>query len=99
MTEEVPGRMIANFAITNNLEQLIDEPTHLPRDDIATCVDLILTDQPYLFVDSGVIRSPDDKCKHQIIHGKVNFEVPVPPRYVRQMWDYDAANHEAIKMK
>ena len=47
ITEEALGRMIANFAITNNLEQLIDEPTHLPRDDVATCVDLILIDQPY----------------------------------------------------
>ena len=71
MSEEIPGRMIANFANTINLQQLINEPTHLPRGDIATCIDLIFTNQPYLFVDSGVIPSPEDKCKHQIIHGKL----------------------------
>ena len=83
--EEIPGRMIANFANTNNLDQLINEATHLPRENIATCVDLIFTNQPFLFVDSGVISSPDEKCKHQVIHGKVNFEVPVPPKYTRKM--------------
>ena len=97
ITEEIPGRMIANFANTNNLDQLINEPTHLPRGDIATCIDLIFTNQPYLFVDSGVISSPDEKCKHQIIHGKVNFEIPVPPKYVRKMWDFPDGNYDAIK--
>ncbi len=89
--------MIANFASSSDLEQLINEPTHLPRGDIATCIDLILTNQPFLFVDSGVIPSPDERCKHQIIHGKLNFEVPAPPKYTRKMWDYKAANHELIK--
>ena len=96
-TEEIPGRMIANFANTNNLEQLINEPTHLPRGDIATCIDLIFTNQPFLFVDSGVLPSPDEKCKHQIIHGKVNFEVPTPPKYVRKMLDFIGENDDSIR--
>ena len=95
--EEIPGKMIANFANINGLDQLIDGPTHLPRDDIATCIDLIFTDQPFLFVDSGIIPSPDERCKHQLIHGKINLEVPVPPKYMRRMWQYNDGNYEAIK--
>ncbi len=68
MSEEIPGRMIANFANVNNLDQIINEPTHLPREAIATCIDLIFTNQPYLFVDSGVLPSLDKKCKHQVIY-------------------------------
>ena len=97
ITEEIPGRMIANFANTKNLDRLINEPTHLPRGDIATCIDLIFTNQPFLFVDSGVLPSPDEKCKHQIVHGKVNFEVPTPPKYVRRMWDFNNANDDSIR--
>ena len=35
-----------------------------------SCIDLIITDQPNLYVDFGVYSSPDDHCQHQIIHGK-----------------------------
>lgn len=76
--ENTPGRKISDFMLLNRMEQLINEPTHFPRDDIETCIDLILTDQPNLFVHSGVIQSPDPRCKHQIINGKINFSIPCP---------------------
>ena len=75
----MPGEKLSNFMLLSCLEQLISEPTHFPRDDIETCIDLIFTDKPSAFVDSGVIPSPDPKCKHQVIHGTVNFSVPCPP--------------------
>ena len=65
----------------NQMDQIMDEATHFPRDNIETCLDLILTDQPNLFVHSGVIQSPDPNCKHQIINGKINFSIPCPPPY------------------
>ena len=81
----------------NSLEQLIDEPTHFPRDDIATCIDLIFTDQAYAISNSGVIPSPEPKCKHQLIHGMINFCVPCPPPYKRTVWDYDKADVRKIQ--
>jgi exonuclease III len=86
------GRSLSEFMLLNGLEQLINEPTHLPRDEISTCIDLIITDNPYSFVDSGVIPSPDPRLKHQVIHGKINFSVPSPPPYKRKIWEYDKAN-------
>ena len=81
----------------NQMDQIINEPTHFPRENIETCIDLILTNQPNLFVHSGVIQSPDLNCKHQIIHGTLNFSIPCPPPYKRKLWSYSKANTNKIK--
>ena len=91
------GKDLADFCTFNCLEQLIKEPTHIPNDTTQTCIDLILTNQPYLFVDSGVIHSLDPLLKHQIIFGKLNFNVPSPPPYKRKIWDFTLAHTLAIK--
>ena len=95
--ETAAGKKLSDFMMLNSLEQLIDEPTHFPRDDIATCIDLIFTDQAYAISNSGVIPSPDPKCKHQLIHGNIDFCVPCPPPYKRTVWDYDKANVQKIQ--
>ena len=54
---------------SNNLTQLIDQPTNFePRGK--SCVALIITDQPNLLVDYGIHSSLDNNCHHRIIHGK-----------------------------
>ena len=95
--ETMPGEKLSNFMLLSCLEQLIDEPTHFPRDDIETCIDLIFTDKPSSFVDHGVIPSPDPRCKHQVIHGTINFSVPCPPPYKRTIWKYDQADVPSIR--
>ena len=42
------------------LDQIIDEPTHIQRDGIESCIDLILTNQPFalLTVESFRRRIP-----------------------------------------
>ena len=59
---------------------MIDEPTNI-RTTGMSCIDLIITDQPTLFVDFGVHSSLDDHCQHQIIHCKLNISVPLSPPY------------------
>ena len=95
--ETMPGQKLSDFMLLTCFEQLISEPTHFPRDNIETCLDLIFTDKPTCFVDNGVIPSPDPRCKHHIIHGTVNFSVPSPPPYKRKIWKYDKANVPSIK--
>ena len=53
---------------------------------------MIITDQPNLFVDSGVHSSLYAKSHHQIIFGVVNLSVPRPPPYKWTVWEYDNAN-------
>ena len=57
------------------MSQLIDEPTNI-RITGMSCIELIITDQPNLFVDFRVHSSSDNHCQHQIIHGKLNISVP-----------------------
>ena len=88
-----------NDMFTNlGLSQLITEPTHFFRDDCdPSCIDIILTDQPYLVLDSGVRPSLDPTVKHQIIYCKFNFKIPPPPKYKRKIWHYSSANQASIK--
>ena len=95
--ETAAGKNLSDFMLLNCFEQLINEPTHFPRDEIETCIDLILTDKPNALVHSGVIPSPDPRCKHHIINGTINFSVPSPPPYKRKIWKYDRANIPLIK--
>ena len=41
------GRLFNDFLISNNLDQLINEPTHIRDDGSQSCIDLICTDQPF----------------------------------------------------
>ena len=42
--ENSEGGAFGDFVITNNLAELINEPTHLRDDGSQSCVDLICTD-------------------------------------------------------
>ena len=81
-----------------NLQQIINEPTHFFRDDCnPSCIDIILTDQPNLVMNSGVRSSLDPTVKHQITFCKLNFKIPPPPKYKRKIWHYNRAQSEQIK--
>ena len=74
------GIALNEFVESNDLAQLIDQTTNIEPRGIS-CVDLIITDQPNLFVDFGIHPSLDNCCHHQIIHGEVNLSVRSPPPY------------------
>ena len=37
------------------------------------------------------------KYHQNIIHGKIDIRVPLPPVYIREVWDYNKVNVENIK--
>ena len=37
-----------------------------------------------------------DECHHNAIFRELNFKMPLPPTYKRQMWDYEKANGECV---
>ena len=54
--ENSEGRTFGDFVIKNNLEELINGPTHLAGDDGSqSCIDLICTCQPFKFMESKSI--------------------------------------------
>ena len=80
-----------------NLTQLISEPTNFTPNKNPSCIDLLITDQPNLVLDSGTRPSLDSKCHHQIIYGKINYKIPPPPPSERKIWHYHQANTDAIR--
>ena len=94
---ELPeGPALDVFIESINMSQLIDEPTNI-RTTGMSCIDLIITDQPNLFVDFGVHSSLDNHCQHQIIHGKQNILVLTHPPYKQKIWYYAKAQKDKIK--
>ena len=80
-----------------NLTQIINEPTHFFRDDCTpSCIDIVLTDQPELVLNSGVRPSLDPSVKHHITFCKINFKIPPPPKFTRKIYHYGRAQSEAI---
>ena len=94
--ESPEGAALDEFLETNGLYQLIDEPTNI-RNESLSCIDLIITDQPSMFVDYGVHPSLDVHCQHQIIFGNLSLSLPSPPPYKRTIWHYSKANVQTIK--
>ena len=75
--------------------QIIDNPTHVINTSMS-CIDLIFCTNQSVISNHGVDVPIFDKC-HQIIYGEINTRVPLPPPYVREVWDYEKANIENIK--
>ena len=88
---------IKNLLISLGRSQIISEPTHFEPSKNPSCIDLIITDQPNLILDSGTQASLDSFCHHQIIYCKVNFRIPPPPPFERTIWHFNRANTAAIK--
>ena len=62
------------------LSQVISEQTNFEPNKNPSCIDLVITDQPNIILDSGTRASLDHYCHHQIIYCKVNFKIPpLPP--------------------
>ena len=45
-SESREGKLFSELIISNNMEELIKEPTHIRDDGSQSCIDLICTDQP-----------------------------------------------------
>ena len=94
--ENNEGRIFEPFASELGLHQLISEPTHFMGDS-KSCIDLILTDQPNLVIESGVHQSLHEQCHHQIVYGKLSVSNITTPPYTRKAWYYDKADFVAIR--
>ena len=96
--EDHHGPVLDDLIQSKNLSQLIDEPTHIINDS-SPCIDLIITSQPFLFVEHGIHPSLFKNCHHKIVHGKLNLSVPPPPVFKRKLWDYNNADIDALHDK
>ena len=61
-----------------------------------SCIDLIFCTNKNIISNHVVDLTIFEKCHHNIIYGKINIPVPLPPVYIREVWDYSKANIEYI---
>ena len=61
-----------------------------------SCIDLIFSTDQSVISNPGADVSIFDKCHHNI-YGKINIHVPLPPTYMREVWDYEKTNIKNIK--
>ena len=63
----------------------------------------ILLHWPYFYIkywhirDSGIEKSLSSSCHHDIIYGKINFRVPLPPPHFRTVWNCKNADTISIQ--
>ena len=62
-----------------------------------SCIDLIFCTNLNVISKHSVDVSTFDKCHHDIIYGKINNGVNLPPIYVREAWNYRRTNVENSK--
>jgi len=94
--ENTEGKLFEPLTSDLGLHQLISEPTHFMNNS-KSCIDLIFTDQPNLFVDSGVHPTLHEQCHHQIVYGKLSISNVKQPPYTRRIWFYDKSDSDNIK--
>ena len=90
------GIQLDNSFSDLNLTQLISELPHFREHCTPSCIDLILSNQPNIVLESGVRPSLDPTCKHQITFCKINFKIPPAPAYIRRVWHFNKANYTLI---
>ena len=61
-----------------------------------SCIDLVFCTNQNVISNHGAYVSIFDKCHHNIVYCRINICVPLPPIYVREVWDYEKANIENI---
>ena len=96
--EDPHGTALDDLIQSKNLSQLMtDEPTHIINGS-SSCIDLIITSQPFLF-EHGIHLSLFENCHHEIVQGKLNLSVPPPPAFKRKLLDYSNADIDTLRDK
>ena len=60
-------------------------------------IDPILTSNPNLINSSGVEMSLFEKYHHNKVYGNIDFQIHIPPLYMRAFWYYKNASAETIQ--
>ena len=94
--ENYEGKRNEPFTPVLGLHQLINEL--MPSvGNSRSCIDVILTYQPNLFLESGVHPSLDGSCRHQIVYGKLSVMALSPLRTNIGFGFFDSADVNATK--
>ena len=80
------GPELDSITMTAGYSQMINKPTHFLNES-SSCVDLIFSANTSFVKICGSEPLIYEKCHHNIIYGTLNFNIPLPPPYYRDVWD------------
>ena len=75
---------------------MVNKPTHFIN-GTSSCIDLIFSSNVSFIRNYGIEQSIYEKCHHDIICGTLDFNLPLPPPYYREIWDYKNVVNESIQ--
>ena len=90
------GKEIDFLTSSAGYTQIIDKPTHVINKS-KSCIDLIFCTNQNVISKYGVDALLFDKCHHNVIYGKLNIRVPLPPVFIREVWNYSKADVQNIQ--
>ena len=86
-TNTSEGVQFDGLTSLHGLCQLINESVHILSSSLS-CVDLIFTSQPSLFINSGTHPSLHANFHHQITYCKLNLNIKYPLPHQRLVWNF-----------
>ena len=89
------GLQLYRWMECNSLVQIIQEPTRVTASG-ASLLDLIITNSPGYFVDSGII-SPPSNCDHSLIFGKMSISFDKTKCYKRHIWELSRVDENKLR--
>ena len=92
----IAGLEIDNITTTAGYSRLINKAIHFIN-GTSSCVDLIFSSNVSFVRNYGIEQSIYEKRHHNITYGTLDFNVPLPPPYYREIWDYKNAGTESIQ--
>ena len=63
----------------------------------SSCIYLIFSSNLSFIRNYGIEQSIYEKCRHKITYSTPDFNVPLPPPYYRQIWNYENVDTECIQ--
>ena len=80
------GQEIDSLTLSAGYKQRIEKPTHIVNNSMS-CFDLLFCTNQNAISNYGADVSNFDKCHHNIIFGKGDIRVPLPPVYICEVWN------------
>ena len=90
------GRERDNITASAGYSQLINKPTHFVN-KTSPCIGLIFSSDLNITLNCVIEKTIHEQCHHDIIYRTLNFSVPLPPPYYREIWNHKHANTENIQ--
>jgi hypothetical protein len=90
------GLRLYDFVNTNDLHQLITEPTHIDWRGTANILDLLITDSPGYILNQNQHLLPPIGSKHQIVYAELRIQYNRDKVYTREIWDYSKGDYTGL---